>query len=188
MPLFESPQIAWHDAFTTEEGLQDPYTPKVRGTAAPSGAREVRLAELVKVRKAVMALPDAQRHAGLWAFGPEGEAAFHARKKLQQRAWGLLLKLAPARAAENYEKNYRMVILVVAILEEVRSRANDSDKGCSEAVIASRLGIDRSSFSRTWAPLYRDAVALLYRDAMDGLTAIDPLVQDINRRYQRSGR
>ncbi|WP_445364861.1 hypothetical protein ACJJJB_00180 (plasmid) [Microbulbifer sp. ANSA001] len=187
MPLFESPEQAWHDAFTTVEGFQDPYSPRPPKGTAPSSYRAVLEGELAKVRKVIKSLPEALRDSGMWAFGPDGsDVTRKSRDKMNQRVWEFLLDQGPENAYRRFEKNCRMTVLITAISEQVRSEANDA-RGSSEAIIAAHMGINRSTFSRVWAPVYRGALDAFKGEAKAALTGIDPLIQEINRRYRSVG-
>jgi hypothetical protein len=183
--LFESSIEAWHAAFATAEGVQDPFSPRVSGGSRDGGMRGVREAESLKVAKAVQALADDLYSAGMYSYGPSDTKTFYqARDKLASILWGKFVSIAPDNALLSYTKTVRMTILITAVLEEGRAAAC-GESVLSDACVASRLGIDRSSFSRTWADSYRQLVQHMSERARTALTEIEPVVNEINRLYSR---
>lgn len=183
--LFESSIDAWHAAFATAEGVQDPFSPRVGSGTRDGGMRGVREAESSKVRKAVNALESNLYAAGMYSYGPDNSTySLGARDKLCNFLWREFQAMAPENARLSYWHTVRMTILITAVLEEGRAQAN-GESALSDACVASRMGIDKSSFSRTWANSYRQLVELMSGNARAALTEIEPLVNDINKRYSR---
>lgn len=183
-PLFESPQEAWHFAFACREGIQDPFTPKVGTGTKPCGASHKEL-EARKVKALVNGLPPTVKDMGVWSFSPEGTSAvIKARDKILQRTWKFVVALGAGKHLQFFSMTNRVLILVAAVVEEARFRANDESK-LSHACVASRMGINASSFSRSWKPIFEDAVAVLEGEAREAITPVSILVDDINRKYVR---
>lgn len=183
--LFESSIEAWHAAFSTREGVQDPFSPRISGGSKVGSMSGVREAESAKVAKVISALADDLHSAGMYSYGPMDTKVFYsARDKLANILWAKFISLAQENALLSYTKTVRMTILITAVLEEGRAAAC-GESVLSDACVASRLGIDRSSFSRTWAESYRQLVEHMSVLARTALTEVEPTVNEINRRYAK---
>lgn len=185
MPLFENAMTAWHDAMMTREGVQDPFAPKIAGTA-PGASGEVYDAALAQIAKAIKALPKEQRIAGNWCYGPDS----------LKNAVGQARDLMYAHYRENngtkfvssYASTIKVTILVGAAAQDVRHRAsNNGEAHLSHAEVASRLAMARSSFSQTWRQDYEGMINHLHQLALQALTELEPLVNEMNRNYQKAG-
>lgn len=184
--LFQSTIQAWHTAFATTEGVQDPFTPKISGSARGGGMRDVRELESAKVLKVINALSAEIRHAGMFCFCPkDSKVEIQARDKLCDQLWQKFLSFDPENPRLSYWQTVRMTILITAVLEEGRAQANGHSV-LSDASVASRMGIDKSTFSRTWADSYRALVAYMSESARAALAEVEPIVNQLNDVYQEA--
>lgn len=185
MKLFGSSIEAWHAAFATSEGVQDPFTPRITGGTRNGGMRDVREAESGKIRKAILDMDYHLRHFGMLAYGPDSKLQIQSRDKVYNILWDKFLELTPDNKKLSYWNTVRMTILIIAVVEEGRAQAN-GESALSDASVACRMGIDRSSFSRTWADSYRALVEMFSGTARAALTEIEPLVNQLNARYKQA--
>jgi len=184
LSLFNTSINAWHDALMTKDGVQDPFTPKITSTK-PGSFSETYDASLSKINRKIDGLKKPARDAGNWCYGPESIA-------VKERICQMLYTRYQQRNGDQFTKRCvqttKVLIMVNSAAADLRFRAcADGDRNLSHNQVAIRMGIDRSSFSKTWADGYEDMIDHVWALARDGLTEVEVLVNQMNVEHQRAG-
>ncbi len=185
MSLFGSPIEAWHAAFATREGVQDPFSNKVIGTCG-SDMCGVKEAELAKVVKVINALDPVLHACGMWCYLPAEHVDLIAyRNKIYEQLWSQAVPANPQRL-NNFQRTTRLQIMISHAAVDARSRSGE--KGASEyshAQVASHMGISRAGFLKSWRDDYESLIVSVLNAASLALVEIDPVLESINERYAR---